>query len=85
MVKKVENAYPEGSEVVMSLAEQLKQEGREEGIIKGMEVGMEKGAKQSRMNVARKLLKMNMTIEQVADATDLTEKEIEKINEDLKA
>lgn len=33
----------------------------------------------------RKLSKMNMTIEQVADATDLTEKEVKKINEDLKA
>lgn len=85
IIKKVEIAYPEGSEVVMSLAEQLKQEGREEGIIKGMEAGMEKGTRQKAISVARKLLKMNMTIEQVADATDLTEKEVEKINEDLKA
>jgi predicted transposase YdaD len=81
IIEKVESTYPEGSEVVMTLAEQF----REEGIIKGIEVGMEKGAKQRAINVARKLLKMNMSVEQVVDATDLTKKEVEEIKEELNA
>ena len=63
----------------MTLAEKL----REEGIMKGMERGMEVGAKQRATNVARKLLKMNMTIEQVAEATDLAKKEVEEIKKEL--
>lgn len=63
ILEKIEKNYPEGSEVVMTLTEQLKREGREEGIIKGMEVGMEKGAKQRAIIVAPKLLKMNMPID----------------------
>ena len=85
MINKVESVYPEGRDMVMSLAEQLKQEGREEGIIKGMEAGMEKGTQKKAIAVARKLFKMNMTVEQVADATDLTEKEVAKIKEQVKS
>lgn len=39
IIEKVENTYPEGSEVVMTLAEILKQEGREEGELRGIEKG----------------------------------------------
>jgi len=35
IIKKVETNYPEGSEVVMTLAEVLRQEGRQEGIQEG--------------------------------------------------
>ena len=43
MIKKVETSYPEGSEVVMSLAEQLKQEGRAEGEARGRAEGEARG------------------------------------------
>lgn len=39
IIKEIENTYPEGSEIVMSLAERF----IEEGIEKGMKKGMEKG------------------------------------------
>ena len=45
-----ETTYPEGSEVVMTLAEKFREEGKEEGIMKGVEKGIaigeveEKGA-----------------------------------------
>ncbi len=91
IIEAIETTFPEGSETVMTLAEQFKQEGREkgreegreEGLIKGIEVGIEKGEKQRAINVARKLLKMNMSIDQVVDATDLTKKEVEKIKEEI--
>ncbi|NME95316.1 DUF4351 domain-containing protein [Clostridium cochlearium] len=39
IIDKIENTYPEGSEVAMTLAEKLRQEGIEKGIEKGREEG----------------------------------------------
>jgi predicted transposase/invertase (TIGR01784 family) len=57
IIEKIETTYPEGSEVVMTLAEIFREEGKEEGILKGMEKGIEVGAKQGKMEVAKRLLK----------------------------
>ena len=35
IIRKIENTYPEGSEIVMTLAEKFREEGREEGLEKG--------------------------------------------------
>jgi len=43
IVKKIETTYPEGSEVVMTLAEKLREEGLKEGLKEGLEKGLEKG------------------------------------------
>ena len=43
IIKQIENIYPEGSEIVMTLAERFIEEGMEKGMKKGMEKGMEKG------------------------------------------
>ena len=39
MVNKIENVYPEGSEIMMTLAEQFREEGMAEGIKKGIKEG----------------------------------------------
>ena len=52
IIDKIENAYPEGSEAIMTLAEKF----REEGIIKGMMEGIDKGRKEERLNTTTKLL-----------------------------
>ena len=39
-----------------------------------------KGEKKKSIEIAKKLLKMGMTVEQVMDATGLTKEEIEKMN-----
>lgn len=39
VLKKIEQTYPEGSEVTMTLAEVLRNEGIEEGLEKGLEKG----------------------------------------------
>jgi hypothetical protein len=49
VVKKIETTYPEGSEVVMTLAEIFREE--------GMEKGIEVGAKQGKIEVAKGLIK----------------------------
>lgn len=43
LVKQIETIYPEGSERIMTLAEQFREEGMEKGMEQGMQQGMEKG------------------------------------------
>ena len=57
-----------------------KAEGMEEGIARGMEEGIAKGELQKSLSIAKNLLKMGMTIQQVADATGISEEEIKQIN-----
>jgi len=47
----------------------------EEGIEKGLAQGMEKGRKE----IARKLLKLNLPVEQISEATGLKREEIEEL------
>ena len=75
VVKKIETTYPEGSEVVMTLAEIFREE--------GMEKGIEVGAKQGKIGVAKGLIKMGFSMEQIVDATGLPKKEIEKIAKEI--
>lgn len=60
IIDKISKTYPEGSELVMTLAETLRQEGKEEGIKQGMEEGIEKGIEKGErrksLNYAVKLL-----------------------------
>lgn len=60
IIDKISKTYPEGSELVMTLAEIFRQEGKEEGIKKGIEKGIEKGIQQGErrksLNYAVKLL-----------------------------
>ena len=48
---------------------------------KGEEKGMKDGKKQANIEMAKKLLKMKMPIEQIKEITGLSEKEIRKIKE----
>ncbi|WP_028309770.1 Rpn family recombination-promoting nuclease/putative transposase [Desulfitibacter alkalitolerans] len=56
IIKKIETTYPEGSEVVMNLAEQLKQEGREEGREEGKMKGIKEGETRALAKTAVRLL-----------------------------
>lgn len=55
----------------MTIAEQLRQEGRKAGELEGKLEG--------KMEVARSLLKMNMPRETIMQATGLTEEELNRI------
>lgn len=56
IIDKIGKTYPEGSELVMTLAETFRQEGKEEGIKQGIEKGIEKGERRKSLNYAVKLL-----------------------------
>ncbi|GLI51922.1 transposase [Tepidanaerobacter syntrophicus] len=56
IIKRIETTYPEGSEVVMTLAEKLREEGLKEGLEKGLEEGLEKGKVTALAKTALKLL-----------------------------
>jgi len=60
------------------------EEGMAKGIEKGMAQGIEKGRKEGKRDVARKLLLKGMDIPFIADATDLTEEEIEQLKWELR-
>lgn len=54
--KYIEGIFPEGSEVAMTLAEVLREEGFEKGILKGKEEGIEEGEIKALIKMAIKLL-----------------------------
>ena len=54
--------------------------GREEGLEKGLELGREEGARQEKIQVAIKLLNMNIPMEQIVLVTGLIIEEIKLLN-----
>ena len=95
IIYKLETTYPEGSATIMTLAEILRDEGKNEGRIQGikeglkegleqgMEKGMEVGAKSRALEVARKLIKMNLNLDQIVESTGLPKKEIAKLIKEM--
>jgi len=53
--------------------------GEKEGEARGLEIGEKRGIKNEKRNVIKNLHKLNIPIEQIAKAVELTEKEVEKI------
>jgi predicted transposase/invertase (TIGR01784 family) len=60
------------------------QEGREEGLQQGIQQGIQQGAHQKSIDAARNLLKINLgSYEQIAQITELSKEEIQKLAEEL--
>ena len=57
-------------------------EGESRGEIRGEKRGKEKGKEESKIEIAKKLLNMNMTVEDIVEATGLTVEEVEKLKEE---
>ena len=53
--------------------------GYEQGVIEGIEQGIEQGVEQNKNEIAKKLLNMNMSIEDISKANNLSIEEIEKL------
>ena len=53
-----------------------KRDGEKLGEARGKKLGIELGLKQNRFETAKKLLKRDMSIEEIADITELSKKEI---------
>ena len=60
----------------MHLAEK---KGREEGLTKGMKKGMARGIEQNQINVIQNMLKLNISIEDIAKVVELSKEEVKKI------
>ncbi len=56
-----------------------KQQGREQGREEGREEGMEKGREQEKMQTAKRLKELKVPIQTIAEATNLSIKEIKKL------
>ncbi|QXM07111.1 hypothetical protein [Crassaminicella indica] len=67
IIEKIEKTYPEGSEVVMTLAERFREEGKEEGMKKSLE------------RVVQKSIIKGLTTEDIIEITGLSKEEIENI------
>ena len=55
------------------------EQGLKQGIEQGIEQGIQKGIEQTQEDIAKKLLEMNIPVEQITKATGLTKEEIEKL------
>ena len=53
--------------------------GVEEGMKQGKEEGLKQGKKEKQVEIAKKLLELKMPVEQIMEATELTEEEIKRI------
>jgi predicted transposase/invertase (TIGR01784 family) len=86
---KILESIERGEEIVLQYGwdrafEKERLEGERKGIQEGRIKGIQEGDKARQIKVAENLLKMNLTVEQVAQGTDLPEKEVKKIKARLK-
>jgi predicted transposase/invertase (TIGR01784 family) len=72
-----------GIAMIDTVFEQVLEKGIEKGKAEGMEKGIEKGKAEGELNksrnIARNLSKMNMSLEQIAQVTELSVEEIQKL------
>lgn len=61
------------------------QKGIEQGLEQGIEQGKIEGAKSAKIEIAKEMIKDNMSVEQIQKITKLTKEEIEKIELDIKS
>ena len=61
-----------------------KKEGKEEGIKQGKKEGIKQGKEEKKKEIARKLIKMKLPIEQIMEATGFLKEQIEKLEQEDK-
>ncbi|HHV38472.1 MAG TPA: Rpn family recombination-promoting nuclease/putative transposase [Tepidimicrobium sp.] len=84
IIRKIQELDGKG-EKIMTILQAREQKGIakgiEQGIAKGIEQGINQGRIEERKVMAKKLISMGMSIEQIMEVTNLTRKEIEEIEE----
>ncbi len=79
-----EDPSPTLAEIFKLEREEGEQKGREEGREEGRAEGREKGKKDAQQNFAKKLLMTNnMSVKEIAELTELTVDEVEKLKKEL--
>ncbi|RDW15805.1 transposase [Oceanobacillus arenosus] len=76
IMERIEKDYPEGSEVIMSIADLLREEGRGEG--------REEGREEEKVELIMKAINEGLNLELIAKITGLSIKEVEKIANERK-
>lgn len=67
---------PQYGDELMTLAEQLKQEGRVEGIQQGMQQGLQTGKREAARHIAQAMLKKGMSVEDIMEITGVSADEL---------
>ena len=62
-----------------SLKEEAREEGLKEGLEEGIKEGIKEGINSNKIEIAKNLLSMNMSVDDITKATGLTKEEIEKL------
>lgn len=78
-VRELALRVPQHGDALMTIAQQLEQQGIEKGIEKGIQLGRQQGRNEGKLEVARSLLKMGMSRESVLEATGLTEDDLAQL------
>lgn len=76
VVKQIENTYLEESDVIMTLAEMYRKEGRQEG--------KQEGIQESRKEIAVNMLKDGLSVEEVVKYANLSRGTVEDLKEKLR-
>lgn len=79
LLTELQRQVPQRGDEMMTIAEQLKQEGFEKGIEKGMEKGVQKGKDQRSTEIAQMLLQAGLDAATVIQTTGLTREMVEEI------
>ncbi|MGM0216536.1 hypothetical protein [Enterococcus sp. AZ109] len=61
----------------------LERKAKEKGLEEGLEQGLEKGREEEKIEIALNLLKMGLSIKQVAEGTKFTVEKVEEIRNNL--
>lgn len=61
----------------------MKEVGVKQGIKEGIKQGEKQGEKKSKIEIAKRMLEMGMSIEQIENATELSKEEIEKLKKEI--
>ena len=75
----LEKSKIDGGEIMETLAQQLREEGRKIGVEEGLKEGLEEGKKEGKLETARGLIKNGIDFEVIARATGFSREEIEKL------
>ena len=81
LIKAIIGAAPDKSNIIMTAAQQL----RQEGIQQGMEQGIQQGIQQEKLEIAKNMLfQLHLGMDIVQKATSLSREELEEIQAEEK-
>jgi len=81
--EEVKEMDPKEGKKIMEVITSYERKGREEGIEKGMEKGREKGREEGILQVAKRMLAKGKQVDEVADLTDLSIIDVERLKVEM--